>query len=62
MSNDLFLPFLLVGGISLSLQLGHRMSVDIDLFSDHEYDSIDFQKIQSYLRSQISIAMVIVVK
>ena len=26
--------FRLVGGTALSLQLGHRMSVDIDLFTD----------------------------
>lgn len=26
--------FVLVGGTSLSLQLGHRVSVDLDLFSD----------------------------
>ncbi|MFV0581178.1 MAG: nucleotidyl transferase AbiEii/AbiGii toxin family protein [Parabacteroides gordonii] len=44
MSNDLFLPFLLVGGISLSLQLGHRMSVDIDLFSDHEMTLLIFKR------------------
>jgi predicted nucleotidyltransferase component of viral defense system len=34
--------FRLVGGTSLSLLLGHRISVDIDLFSDAEYNSIDF--------------------
>lgn len=34
--------FRLVGGTSLSLLLGHRISVDIDLFSDSEYNSIDF--------------------
>lgn len=37
--------FRLVGGTSLSLLLGHRMSVDIDLFTDAPYDSIDFEKI-----------------
>ncbi|MFW5656196.1 MAG: nucleotidyl transferase AbiEii/AbiGii toxin family protein [Bacteroidota bacterium] len=41
MSNDLFRPFRLVGGTSLSLQFGHRKSVDIDLFTRNEYDSID---------------------
>jgi hypothetical protein len=35
--------FRLVGGTSLSLLLGHRISVDIDLFTDEEYDSIDFE-------------------
>jgi hypothetical protein len=37
--------FRLVGGTSLSLQIGHRMSVDIDLFTDAVYDSIDFEEI-----------------
>lgn len=30
--------FALVGGTALALQLGHRLSVDIDLFSREEYD------------------------
>lgn len=51
MSCSLFDRFRLVGGTSLSLQLGHRISVDIDLFTDVEYDSIDFLEIQSWLRS-----------
>jgi len=50
MSNELFQPFQLVGGTSLSLQLGHRISDDIDLFTDYEYDSIDFRVIQDWLR------------
>jgi len=33
-------PFQLVGGTALSLHLGHRMSVDIDLFTDAPYGSI----------------------
>ena len=41
--------FRLVGGTSLSLQIGHRISVDIDLFSDLPYGSIDFKSIDSYL-------------
>ncbi|MGQ1788129.1 MULTISPECIES: nucleotidyl transferase AbiEii/AbiGii toxin family protein [unclassified Saccharicrinis] len=39
--------FRLVGGTSLSLLLGHRISVDIDLFTDAEYKSIDFDKIDN---------------
>ncbi len=31
--------FALVGGTALALQLGHRLSVDIDLFSREEYDA-----------------------
>lgn len=38
-----FADFRLVGGTALSLHLGHRMSVDIDLFTDKEYGSIDFE-------------------
>ena len=42
-------PFRLVGGTALSLHLGHRESVDIDLFSDVQYGSIDFGAIEAYL-------------
>jgi Nucleotidyl transferase AbiEii toxin, Type IV TA system len=45
-----FEPFRLVGGTALSLHRGHRESVDIDLFTDAEYDSIDFGAIETYLR------------
>ena len=41
-----FNDFRLVGGTSLSLQLGHRESIDIDLFTDAEYGSIDFGKLE----------------
>ncbi|WP_428985335.1 nucleotidyl transferase AbiEii/AbiGii toxin family protein [Sphingobacterium oryzagri] len=34
MESSVFASFRLVGGTALSLQLGHRLSVDIDLFSD----------------------------
>lgn len=47
--EPLFEPFRLVGGTSLSLQLGHRMSVDIDLFTDSEYGSIDFKDLREFL-------------
>ena len=39
MSEKLFSDFNLVGGTSLSLQMGHRNSIDIDLFGDSEIDS-----------------------
>src|ERR1035437_2451116 len=45
-----FNAFRLVGGTALSLYRGHRESVDIDLFSDAPYDSIDFGAIDSFLR------------
>ncbi len=52
MSCEIFAPFLLVGGTALSLQLGHRVSDDIDLFTDAEYGSLDFQAMQSWLRDR----------
>lgn len=54
MRNELFVSFRLVGGTSLSLQLGHRLSVDIDLFSDAFYGTIDFVGIDSFLKSTFS--------
>ncbi|MEW4925241.1 nucleotidyl transferase AbiEii/AbiGii toxin family protein [Algibacter sp. 2305UL17-15] len=41
--------FRIVGGTSLSLQLGHRASIDIDLFTDADYGSIDFAKLEDIL-------------
>lgn len=49
MEEPLFSPFVLVGGTNLSLRLGHRMSDDIDLFTDDEYGSIDFNELETYL-------------
>lgn len=45
-----FAPFRLVGGTALSLHLGHRMSVDIDLFTDAPYSSIDFSELEAWLQ------------
>ena len=47
-------PFRLVGGTSLSLLLGHRKSVDIDLFTDAEYQSLDFSLIEKKIESSFS--------
>lgn len=44
-----FDSFRIVGGTSLSLQLGHRESIDIDLFTDSEYGSIDFAQLENIL-------------
>ena len=54
MATDVFKDFRLVGGTALSLHRGHRMSVDIDLFTDAEYGSIDFEAIDYFLRSKYS--------
>jgi len=53
-SADVFKDFRLVGGTALSLHRGHRMSVDIDLFTDAEYGSVDFNAIDTFLRSNYS--------
>lgn len=52
MEMEEFAPFRLVGGTSLSLRYGHRMSDDIDLFTDAEYGSLDFHKLQEILRKE----------
>jgi hypothetical protein len=54
MSEKLFNPFRLVGGTALSLQLGHRKSVDIDLFTDIPYGNMEFNAIDTYFRRHYS--------
>ncbi len=49
MTIDEFNTFRLAGGTSLSLQLGHRASIDIDLFTESDYGSIDFTKLENIL-------------
>ncbi len=49
MNLPVFERFRLVGGTALSLQIGHRMSVDIDLFSDAPYGTIDFKEIDELI-------------
>lgn len=39
MSDPKLNDFYLVGGTALSLKLGHRLSIDIDLFTDKDFDS-----------------------
>jgi hypothetical protein len=39
MKVEEFSNFYLVGGTSLSLQIGHRNSIDIDLFGNQNIDS-----------------------
>ena len=50
MENELFSPFRLVGGTNLSLRYGHRKSVDIDLFTDAAYGSLDFTVFENWLK------------
>ena len=51
MSSSLFNPFYLVGGTSLSLRLGHRKSVDIDLFTNKPYGSLDFSVFEKFFQN-----------
>lgn len=46
-----FEGFRLVGGTALSLQLGHRKSVDIDLFTDMPYGSVNMAAIEDFFKS-----------
>lgn len=39
LSDKEFQSFNLAGGTALSLQLGHRKSIDLDLFTDKDFDS-----------------------
>jgi len=50
MESREFDAFRLVGGTALSLHKGHRLSVDIDLFTDAAYGSINFETLEKYLR------------
>ncbi|MGN7885394.1 nucleotidyl transferase AbiEii/AbiGii toxin family protein [Dyadobacter sp. 22481] len=39
MADEKLADFYLVGGTALSLRLGHRISIDIDLFIGKDFDS-----------------------
>jgi predicted nucleotidyltransferase len=47
MNDNSLKEFVLVGETALALQLGHRISIDLDLFSISAFDSID---LENYLR------------
>lgn len=49
MSNPYFGEFYLVGGTSLALQIGHRESIDIDLFGYKELDELELSDFLSTL-------------
>ncbi len=50
MNGQPFADFRLVGGTALSLYWGHRMSVDIDLFTDALYGTVDFKLLEDYIK------------
>lgn len=47
MADDHLKSFYLVGGTALSLRIGHRISIDIDLFTDKEFNA---EKASQYLK------------
>lgn len=54
MGDPAFDDFYLVGGTALSLQLGHRISVDIDLFTEKPYGSLDTIAIRNAIARMFS--------
>ncbi len=44
MATDSFSEYVLVGGTALSLQLGHRKSIDLDLFTTKKYEPHSIKK------------------
>lgn len=49
MDDSMLRNFVLVGGTSLALQLGHRLSVDLDLFINTSFEE---QRLAEYLISE----------
>jgi hypothetical protein len=47
MGDEKFNDFHLAGGTALALQIGHRKSIDLDLFTFHDFD---FEDISKYLK------------
>ena len=51
--------FNLVGGTALSLQVGHRISIDIDLFTDRDFDS---ERLANYLEKLYKLSETKIIK
>ncbi len=43
MQQDFLIDFNLAGGTALALQIGHRISIDIDLFTDKEFNPAEIK-------------------
>ena len=52
MAADPLKDFYLVGGTALALHYGHRLSVDIDLFTDQPFDST---QVGAYLTAELGL-------
>lgn len=55
MREDVLSDFILVGGTALALQIGHRISVDIDLFTDHSFEP---EEILDALRKTLKVELI----
>ena len=55
MSAEVLNDFRLVGGTALALQRGHRMSVDIDLFTDLDYANMPVADMRNYLEKEFPV-------
>jgi hypothetical protein len=55
MVMPLLASFRLVGGTALSLIKGHRISIDIDLFTAQKYGTIDFGAIESEIKKKFAV-------
>ncbi len=51
MKAECLKDFVLVGGTALSLQRGHRVSIDIDLFTDMDYGTMPLNKIKDFFEN-----------
>ena len=54
LADPVFNDFILVGGTALSLQIGHRISHDIELFSRNEFDA---EEMSAYLEKQFGFSL-----
>jgi hypothetical protein len=54
-SSDVFRDFILVGGTALSLQRGHRRSIDIDLFTALPYGEMPIAEIRRFVESEFDV-------
>lgn len=59
MSDQSLNDFYLVGGTALSLKLGHRLSIDIDLFTSKDFDSASLSR---HLQSQYRLSNALEIK
>lgn len=55
MADKKFASFNLVGGTALALKIGHRKSIDIDLFTGQDFDS---QEISDYLSGNYNVSRI----